>query len=448
MKTKQVSLGSRSALVALVALAAFAPFAAFAAGCAAPAALAPPPDVRGTSPPGGPRPIDGGAREKFDAALSSFVSHERANDWDAKACASVAAMFDDATAAQRGSYAQATYDAGLSFQRCNDDANARSHFEKAAKDDPTFDAALARIALYRFKHGESADVAIDTIQRAVAAGQFKNAAALVDLAAMEMARDAPVAAPGCRDDLECAKLNLQRALAIDDAYLPASNQLALYYLQLAKKRAGTTAASVQQLELAGLVCSQAIAKDGSYATIHNTSGLIMSELGQVNGAVTEFATAVKLDPRFFEAQMNLAAVNLSFRGFDQAQRAYTKALEMRPNDYDAHLGLALALRGQLTGGEPDYAQRVQAVEQELDAAKKSDAERPDAWFNEGILTQEFETRGADEKQALVSLGRAEKAFQQFIEKARGKTAYDGAVARARDRLLDIATARGFFVKTP
>src|SRR4029079_6267503 len=132
------------------------------------------------------------------------------------------------------------------------------------------------------------------------------------------------------------------------------NQLALYYFGLAKKRAGSvkssgkgsrgrqviTHASVgkradqQQLELPALVASQAIRKNPNYAPIHNTAGLIQNELGQVNGAVQEVKQAASLDPKFFEAEMNYAFVNLSFRGFDQAQAALTKAIAMRPNDYD------------------------------------------------------------------------------------------------------------------
>src|ERR1700683_640856 len=101
--------------------------------------------------------------------------------------------------------------------------------------------------------------------------------------------------------------------------MPALNQLALYYFQQAKKRAGEAKSShrgrhvstnaalakradVQQLELAALVCSQAVRKNAAYAPIHNTAGLIQNELGQVNGAVQEFALAAKLDPTFFEAR--------------------------------------------------------------------------------------------------------------------------------------------------
>jgi tetratricopeptide (TPR) repeat protein len=250
--------------------------------------------------------------------------------------------------------------------------------------------------------------------------------------------------------MDCAKLNLQRALAIDDAFMPAFNQLALYYFQIAKKKAGalkvkgtrgrsivTNAAmgkraDVQQLELAALVCSQAIRKNANYAPIHNTAGLIQNELGQVNGAVSEFATAAKLDPKFFEAQMNYAAVNLGFRGFDQARAAYEKALQMRPNDYDAHLGMALALRGPITGAESDYDQKVAAVQGELDAAKKIDANRPDAYYNEGILTMEFKAKsGGDKEKTKASLRQAQTIFQTFLDKAAGKPEYDGAVKRVK-----------------
>ena len=117
---------------------------------------------------------------------------------------------------------------------------------------------------------------------------------------------------------------------------------------------------------------------------------------------------------------------------------------MRPNDYDAHLGMALALRGPITGSENDYDQRVNAVQAELDNAKKLDPNRPDAYYNEGILTQEFEARaGSTQAQTLAALDRAEKAFERFIDKARGKPEYDGAVTRAKERLDDIKVARGF-----
>lgn len=392
------------------------------------------------------------AQAKFNAALDAFIEHDKANNWNDEACKDVAKKFDDAVSSQGGKFAQATFNAGLAFQRCNDDKNAKDRFQKALADDPKFHHARAQLALYQYKQDSSEDAAIGALQQAVVDAQFQNVPALVNLAMFQMLRDGQASGQGCKDDMDCAKLNLQRALAIDDAYMPAFNQLALYYFGLAKKRAGavkgssksakgrqivTNAATakradVQQLELAALVCSQAIRKNANYAPIHNTAGLIQNELGQVNGAVGEFAAAAKLDPKFFEAQMNYAAVNLGFRGFEQAQGAYKKALEMRPNDYDAHLGMALAIRGPITGAETNYDQLVSGAQAELDAAKKIDPNRPDAYYNEGILTQEFKAKaGGDKNKTIASLEEAKKVFQTFLEKAAGKPEYDGAVKRVK-----------------
>jgi tetratricopeptide (TPR) repeat protein len=376
-----------------------------------------------------------------------MVDHDKKNDWNDDVCKDVASQFEAV-----GRNAQALFNAGLAYQRCNDDKDAKARFEQSLQADPKFHHARAALALYQYKADSNEDAAIQSLQTAVTDAQFQNVPALVDLAMIQMARDSQQGGDQCKDDMDCAKRNLQRALAIDDAYMPAFNQLALYYFKLAKKRAGALSgtaktskgrqvvtnasmqkkADVQQLELAALVCSQAIRKNANYAPIHNTAGLIQNELGQVNGAVAEFAQAAKLDPKFFEAQMNYAAVNLGFRGFEQAAAAYKKALVMRPNDYDAHLGLALALRGPITGAEPNYDQLVSSSQSELDAAKKIDPNRPDAYYNEGILTQEFKAKaGGDKAKTIQMLEQAKSIFQQFLDKASGKPEYDGAVKRVK-----------------
>ncbi|MFO0675671.1 MAG: hypothetical protein U0169_04000 [Polyangiaceae bacterium] len=430
---------------------------AFTVGCGGPK----PEDTTAGKAGKGPIEVSKGAKEKFDAALETFNSHDKAADWSDAVCTDVARRFDEAAAMQDGGrFAEALYDAGLAHQRCSQDKEAKEHFQKALTADPKFHYARAQIALYQYKADGNEDAAIAALQQAVLDAQFQNVPALVNLAQMQMSRDSATPGDGCKDDMECAKKNLQRALAIDDAYMPAFNQLALYYFQQAKKRAGGKArkgrsiatnaaigkrADVQQLELAALVCSQAIRKNPKYPPIYNTSGLIQNELGQVNGAVGSFATAAKLDPKFFEAQMNFAAVNLSFRGFEQAQQAYQKALEMRPNDYDAHLGLALALRGMIS--DSNYDTQVVAVQGQLDAAKKIDGNRPDAYFNEGILTQEYKAKGQDKQKQIGTLTQAKQIFSTFIEKAAGKTEYDGAVKKAKERMEDITGVITFLTES-
>ncbi|MGH7294641.1 MAG: tetratricopeptide repeat protein, partial [Polyangiaceae bacterium] len=387
---------------------------------------------------------------------------DKTNDWNDQTCAENAHEFESAASVNSGGkFPEATYDAGLAYQRCGNDKEAKAHFQQALSDEPKFHYARAQLALYQFKADGNGDAAISALEQSVTDANFQNVPALVDLAMFQMQRDSDQVGANCHtksggkdvdlQDFDCAKLNLQRALAIDDGYMPAFNQLALYYFGSAKKKAspgrkfGRTIATnaamakrgdVQQLELAALVCSQAMRKSATYAPIHNTSGLILNELGQVNTAVKEFQAAAQLDPKFFEAQMNLAAINLSFRGFDKAEGAYRKALEMHPNDYDAHLGLALALRGQID--DSNYERQVGAVQAELDACKKIDAARPDAYFNEGILTQEYKAKGAGSMDKTIAVyNQAKGVFQSFMDKAAGKPEYDGAVKKTKERMQDI-----------
>lgn len=392
------------------------------------------------------------AQSRYQEALELFASHDKAGDWTDSVCSSVAQAFVSAASVQGGKFPEATFNQGLAYARCGNEKDARAKFQQALTEDPKFHHARVQIALYQFRDNGDENAAISALQQAVLDAKFQNVPALVNLAMFQMQRDSQAGGDGCKDDMECAKLNLQRALAIDDAYMPAFNQLALYYFNQAKKRAGAVRgkrgrsiatnsaigkrADVQQLELAALVCSQAIRKNARYAPVHNTTGLIQNELGQVNGAVREFDSARNLDPKFFEAQMNYALVNLSFRGFDKAQAALKTALDLRPSDYDAHLGMALALRGQIT--DVNYDTQVTAVQAELDAAKKVDANRPDAYYNEGILTHEYKAKAGLAKDAQIAmLEKAKGIFQTFADKAQGKGEYDGAVKRARERMKDI-----------
>jgi len=459
----QVRVGPMKTTVGRVAAGAIA--AALSTGCGGgePVAQAPSAAQGANAAPVAPPPVEKSALERFTTALDAFTAHDKANDWTDQACSDTARMFESAASAQsKGKLPAATYDAGLAYQRCGNDKEAKGHFQQALSDDSKFHYARAQLALYQFKSDANVDAAIDALEQAVNDANFQNVPALVDLAMFQMLRDSDRVGANCRanvggkdvdlQDFDCAKRNLQRALAIDDGYMPAFNQLALYYFGSAKKRGltgghkfGRTIATnaamakrgdVQQLELAALVCSQAVKRDANYAPIHNTSGLILNELGQVNTAVKEFQAAAGLDPHFFEAQMNLAAINLSFRGFDKAEAAYRKALEMHPNDYDAHLGLALALRGQID--DSNYDKQVAAVQSELDACKKLDAARPDSYFNEGILTQEYKAKGAGGTDKAVAVyNQAKAVFQTFLEKASGKNEYDGAVKKTKERMQDI-----------
>lgn len=391
------------------------------------------------------------AANKFKAGLEAMAQHDKANDWDDASCTSTAQLFLTAAKEQGDKpLNEAIYDAGAANQRCKKDAEAKALFKDALAKDPKFHRARVQLALYAFAESGEKDIegALREMKQAITDAQYQNVEALVYSAMFEMKRNSQSADDDGVNDFERARKNLQRALAVDDTYMPAFNQLALYYLEAARQKAGRKSTSrvaisaakrekkvdAQALDLAELVTTQAIRKNANYAPIYNTAGMIKVELGNLNSAVQAFNTARKLDPTFYEAQMNFAAVNLQFRGFDQAAEAYRAALKMRPNDYDAHLGLALALRGATT--DANFDQTVPAASAELAAAKKIAPERPEAYYNEAILTQEYKAKsGAAGSEAI--LNEAKALFDQFIKKAASDAAFADAVKRSKERMTEI-----------
>jgi len=394
--------------------------------------------------------VSAAAANKFKEGLSQLEAHDKANDWSEATCTATAQLFLDAAKEQSGQFSEAQYDAGISYQRCKKDNEAKGIFKSILDKDPKFHRARMQLALYAFhESGErNYDAAISELrQAAITDAQFKNVEALVDLGMVYIKRNNKQADNEGASDLARAKKFIQSALAVDDGFMPAFNQLAILYLEAAKQGVGRSnaqrvrtnaskekKADTQALELAALVCSQAIRKNPKYAPIHNTAGMIQVELGNLNSAVGEFNNARTLDPSFYEAQMNYAAVNMQFRGFTQAKEAYTAALRMRPNDYDAHLGLALALRGEIN--DSNFDGHVKQAAAELAAAKQVAPDRPETYYNEAILTQEYKAK-AGGAGGEAELNNAKNLFGQFIQKAGSTPEYQDAVKRSRERMTEI-----------
>jgi tetratricopeptide (TPR) repeat protein len=399
------------------------------------------------------RHVSKAAAEAYDRALDEFSAHDKKGDWDEGSCKSVAEAFLAANNEQKSAAGkplpEAIYNAGLSYQRCGKDAEAQTQFQAALSADSSFHRAKAQLALYDYQKSKNIDGTISQLDQIIRDAKFQNVEALVGLAALQMERNSDQADQDGKNDLERARRNLQRALAIDDSYMPAFNQLAIYYLEQAKaaadkegtkkrRRRGLVAASSkqidvnqQQLDLAALVAGTR--KNPNYAPIHNTAGLIQVELKNFNGAVKSFASARRLNPKFFEAHMNYGAVNLGFRGFGEAEKAYREALKIRPKEYEAHLGLALAIRGQIKPGD---TARINDAQKHLDEAKKISPDRAETYYNEAILTQEYRAKG-EQKSAIPMLEKAAQQYRDFIAKAGSDPAFADAVKRAGERSKDI-----------
>jgi tetratricopeptide (TPR) repeat protein len=426
------SFNLRNALTTAFAVAALAA----ASGCGGST-----PDAKGPGGKSGPvdhagNSVSAAAAGKFKSGQDAMVRYDKSG-WNEAACREVAQTFLAAQSEQDKFFAPAVYNAGVAFQRCGLKADAKKQYEEVLSKDAAFHRARVQLALFAFEDGGEKDIekAIGEMKRAVADSKFQNVEALVNQARLEMKRGNNTSDADGANDYERAKKNLQRALAVEDAYMPAFNQLAIYYLEVARIKAGqkksssnrrvlTSKVDTQALELAALVCSQAIQKNPSYAAVHNTAGLISVELGNLNAAVESFGRARKLDPNFFEAHMNYASVNMRFRGFPQAEEAYKQAIRVRPNDYDAHLGLALALRGEID--DSNFNAKLTEAQASLDKAKAIDANRPEAYFNDGILTQEYRAKAGDAS-AEPALKKAIDLFKQFAAKAQGKAEFADAV---------------------
>jgi tetratricopeptide (TPR) repeat protein len=387
--------------------------------------------ARPVAPEGPAGQLTPAAKSELDEALRAMAAHDRARDWTAATCGEIAGRFLGVDA--KGTPVP-SYDAGLARARCGDEGASRALFEAALARDPSFFPARSALASLDAASGAAGlDRAIVDVEAQVVASRFTDVNALVLLGTLQMKRGRAASGPGDEDDLSRARRSLQRALAVDDGSVAALNQLALTHL--ASARSAAKKGDVQALELARLVCSQAARKDPRYAPIHNTAGLIEVALGNLPRAVTELGEARRLDPASFEAQMNFAALNLGFRGYAPAEEAYRAALALRPDDYDARLGLSLSLRAQID--EARGAALVPEAERELVKAKSLAPERPEAYYNEGILVQEYGARWGDEANRGNSLARARDLFTTFLAKAGSGSAFADARKRASEHLVEI-----------
>ena len=384
------------------------------------------------------------ADQRFADALEGLETHDAAHDWSPATCDAAAKDFASATDRRKteggAPLAAALYDAGLVYLRCQDATHARVHLRAAvALDARQWAARSVLVLLDADEKGTAAlDASIAELARVVIDSDRESVDALVGLARLEMLRDGATVDATCNagvaaSDFDCARVNLEHAIAVDGVFMPAKNQLALYYVAHVKRHRES---ADDDLRRATLLCEDAIGWDARYASMHNTAGVILGETGAIAGAIGEFSSAAQLDPSLFEAYMNLGASNLSFHGFDMAQRAYQKAVVLRPNDYDAHLGLAIAYRGQIT--DRTYDQEVASAIAELDACVKLDPGRPEAYFDKAVLAEDYLAPHGGSTGAAKVYSDAVTLFQTFIQKATGQLAYDAAVKAAKDSLADIA----------
>ncbi len=323
----------------------------------------------------------------------------------------------------------ALFNLGVVAQTCGKRELAISYYREALEARPTLSQARVRLALLDSSLSHDARVAV--LQKAVLDSSYTDAEALLELGRAQRLRNNREQDQDGPNDRERARKNFMRALAVQDRLSAARNELAMLQLDLAREESGRSSSllnrdlkqpklATQSLELALLLCSQALLVDASYAPLYNTLGLVQFELGGAGAAAKSFDRALELAPDYVEAHLNSAALNIAFRSFARAEQSYRHVRELQPNSYDARLGLALALRGQAS--DPTHgATKLQQARAELAEAIRLSPGRPEAHFNLAALEERF---GA----GPGGLAQARDAYQRFASLAQGKPEFASDLA--------------------
>ena len=119
--------------------------------------------------------------------------------------------------------------------------------------------------------------------------------------------------------------------------------------------------------------------------------------------------------------MNLAALSLNNRDYKTAEENFRAVLQMQAKNYEAVIGLGVALRGN---------KKIDEAEAQYNTAKGLDPSQGASYFNLGLLYQEYKD---GQKPALQ---KAQEYYRQFLGHASGGTS-QSLVKEAEKRIKDI-----------
>jgi Flp pilus assembly protein TadD len=152
--------------------------------------------------------------------------------------------------------------------------------------------------------------------------------------------------------------------------------------------------------------------------VFNTMGMIALSKKAYTEAIKNFTGAVENDPNLFEARLNLAALSLKFRNYEIAEKNLREVLKGQSKNYEAIIGLGVALRGN---------RKFDEAEVEYNRARNLDPQRPEAYFNLGILYQEYKA-GSDKPM----LQKAQAYYRDFLTRTQSPKLKKDAEKRIRD----------------
>jgi tetratricopeptide (TPR) repeat protein len=156
----------------------------------------------------------------------------------------------------------------------------------------------------------------------------------------------------------------------------------------------------------------------------NVLGVVLFKKGQIDEAIGQFQTTLRINPRHAQAQYNLG-IALARKGqLDEAIRHYQEAIRLSPDYAEAHnnLGSALGNRGQMdeairqfqeaTRLKPDYAEAHNNLGLALNMKGQTD-EALTHFLRAVELLPEFAQAHDNAGMALLRLGQIQAAITHF-----------------------------------
>ncbi len=167
-----------------------------------------------------------------------------------------------------------------------------------------------------------------------------------------------------RKSLEYARQMFNKAIEIDPeysrAYAGVSDCCSMLYTYFDAREFN--------LRQADVASSKALELEPELAEPHVARGLMLSLSKRFEEAEREFETAIRLDPKSYEAAYWFGRARLSQGNYDDAAKLFERASLLRPEDYEAAGMLAQSYNaaGKRAEAESAYRHQIRLIEQQLE----------------------------------------------------------------------------------
>lgn len=411
------------------------------------------------------------AKADVQAVLRGVAS--RGGVWTSRECRRVAETFADiarSNASEKDAVAQARFNEGVAWSKCNQDDKARDAYRAALSANPRYAPAKVNVAEYYARQGNVGAAWSTFLQAFLSSPEDLDANYnLAVLLEKKEKRGEPAPErlkafwrklhfnPSTAGDV--AELHLRMVLAKSSAgktlrsatlNLKAYTLLALLYYRQSHRRKFRA-----KLTLAALVLKEAMkvlkrdsvkgkfckdpekptSFDVAVAQLRNITGLILLRKKRLVEAMYRFEAALKCNANFVEAHMNRAAIALGFRGYWIAHDSFERVLKLQPKNVAAVVGLGVAYRGIATDPDPRTRKHSRDEWYKLAIAqyKKALSINPnatDAIFNLGNLYMDY----------LNKIDKAERWYKKYLAKGTRMTKRHGRQV-AKEAIAEVAYQR-------